>query len=52
MKLAKITLMDISFIYVALINQNKQLADEIFIKLVLDLKNPPFVLEEKELALI
>lgn len=45
------TLIEIAFIYLALKKQNAEQGEEIFIKLLLNLKKLPFVIE-KELALI
>lgn len=46
------TLIEISFIYLALKKYDAQQGEEIFIKLLLNLKNLPFVVIEKELAFI
>lgn len=48
------TLIEIAFICFALKNQNKQQGEEIFIKLLLNLKEKelPFIVIEKEKALI
>lgn len=46
------TLIEIAFIYVALKKLDAQQGEEIFIKLLLNLKSLPFVIIEKELAFI
>ena len=46
------TLIEIAFIYHALKKHNAQQGDKVFIKLLLNLKNLPFVIIEKELAFI
>ncbi len=46
------TLIEIAFIYLALKRHDAQQGEEIFIKLLLNLNNLPFVITEKELAFI
>lgn len=46
------TLIEIAFIYFALKKLDAQQGEEIFIKLLLNLKELPFVIIEKELAFI
>jgi len=46
------TLIEIAFIYLALKKHNAKQGEEIFIKLLLNLKKLPFVIIEKELAFI
>lgn len=46
-----ITLIDMSITYDALFSKYGETGKEIFTKLLLNLKNPPFILKEKELEL-
>lgn len=46
------TLFEIAFVYLALKRHDSQQGTGIFIKLILNLNNLPFVITEKELAYI
>lgn len=46
------TLIEIAFIYLALKEQDSQKGTEVFIKLILNLNNLPFIVTEKEKAFI
>lgn len=46
------TLIEIAFIYLALKKQDEKQGEEIFIKLLLNLKKLPFIIIEKEMAFI